>query len=107
MQNGSVGMTKEQYYDMCDAVGSEPIDDEVPVEFEDFPEEVQVAMSIYRTLRDEWEYVSGNYLGKNLNGIFDVFDVFDIVKVDRRYFLELIHTIDAIRIEEIKKHKPK
>lgn len=107
MQNSAVGMSKEQYFDMCEQLGNEPVDSEIPIEFDDFPLEAQTALSIYKVLRDEWEYMAGNYLGKNLNGIFEVFDVYNIEASDKRFYLELIHMIDSIRIEEIRKQQPK
>lgn len=106
MQNGSVAMTKEQYFDMCEQLGSEPVESEIPVEFDDFPMEVQLALSIYRMLRDEWEYINGNYLGKNLNGIFELFEVYEIDRKDKKFYLELIHSIDSIRIDEMRNSKP-
>ena len=105
MQNSAVGMTKEQYFEMCETLRSEPIESEIPVEFEDFPPEVQLALSIYKQMRDEWEYMGGNYLGKNLNGIFELFEVYGVETEDKRYYLELIHNIDSIRIIEIRKTK--
>jgi hypothetical protein len=105
MQNGSVGMTKEQYFEMCEALGSEPLQSEIPVEFSDFPDEIQLALSIYKLMRDEWEYMGGTYTGKNLNGIFELFEVYEIDKLDKRYYLELIHMIDSIRIKETRKQK--
>lgn len=105
MQNSGIGMTKEQYFDMCEQLGSDPLDSETPVEYEDFAYEVQTALSIYKILRDEWEFVAGNYLGKNINGIFEVFDAYGIERCDRRFYLELIHIIDQVRIDEIRKQK--
>ncbi len=96
-------MTKDQYFDMCQQLGSEPLESEIPVELDDFSLEVQTALNVYKILRDEWEYIGGTYLGKNLNGIFDLFDVYDIDKQDRKVYLELIHLIDQVRIEEFKK----
>jgi|APGre2960657404_1045060.scaffolds.fasta_scaffold05417_2 hypothetical protein len=106
MQNGSVAMTKEQYFDMCDQLGSEPVESEIPVEFDDFAMEVQLALSIYRMLRDEWEYMNGTYLGKNLNGIFELFDVYEVNPRDKKFYLELIHMIDSTRIDQIRNSKP-
>lgn len=105
MQNADLGMTKEQYFSMCEQMGTEPVEQDIPVEFEDFPSEIQLALTIYRILRDEWEFVGGNYLGKNINGIFEVFSAYDIEPCDRRFYLELIHIIDNIRIGEIRKHR--
>lgn len=106
MQNSNVSMTKEQYFEMCEQLGTEPVDAEIPVEFDDFAMEVQTALSIYRMLRDEWEFVNGSYLGKNLNGIFELFDVYDIDVKDKKFFLEMIHIIDSVRLDEIRKSKP-
>jgi len=106
MQNGSVSMTKEQYVDMCEQLGSEPVESEIPVLFDDFAMEVQLGLSIFRMLIDEWEYVNGNYLGKNLNGIFELFDVYEVHPKDKKFYLELIHMIDSIRIDEIRNSKP-
>jgi len=105
MQNGSVAMTKQQYFDMCEQLGAEPVEGEIPVEFDDFAMEVQLALSIYQMLRDEWEYINGNYLGKNLNGIFELFDVYDVDRKDKKFYLELIHMIDSTRINEIRNSK--
>jgi hypothetical protein len=95
-------MTKEQYYEMCEQLGTEPDESELPVEIEDFYPEVQLLLSIYGILRDEWEYVGGNYLGKNLNGILDLFDVYEIEAEDKRLYLQIIHILDNVRIEEIR-----
>jgi hypothetical protein len=99
-------MTKEQYFDMCEQLGAEPTESEIPVEFDDFAMEVQLALSIYRMLRDEWEFVNGNYLGKNLNGIFELFEVYGVDPRDKKFYLELIHMIDSVRIDEIRNSKP-
>lgn len=106
MQNASIGMTKEAYFEMCEAIGSEPEESEVPVEYGDFPEEIQLGLNIYRILRDDWEFVGGNYLGKNFNGIFELLEVYEVAKQDRKFYLELLHTIDSVRIEEIRNNKP-
>ena len=48
-------MTKEQYFEMCDMLGTEPDESEMPIEQEDFPYELQQAFQIYYLLRDVWE----------------------------------------------------
>lgn len=59
-------MDKQAYFEMCEMLGSEPIDDEIPVEADDFPELVQKALHIYSYLPDIWEGMSGTYMGKDL-----------------------------------------
>ena len=107
MQNAEVGMTKETYFEMCEALGSEPIAEEIPVEVADFPVEVQEVLEIYRMLQDSWDTMNGNYLGKQFIGISDLFDIAEVDPVDRKAYLTLLHIVDNIRAEGIRKLKPK
>ena len=107
MQNNAVNMTKEQYLEMCEMLGSEPIDEEIPVEFEDMPLEVQESFRIYTTLQDNWDYMNGNYIGKNLSGVSEIFAMYDIEKSDYKIVYEIIIQIDKIRAKQISDSKPK
>lgn len=100
-------MTKEQYFELCEQMGNPPLPEEIPVDLDDFAIEVQEALNIYRVLRDEWEFVAGSYLGKNLNTIFQVFDAYNIPKVDQGFYYKLINMIDSVRIDEIRKQTKK
>ena len=93
-------MTKDQYYEMCDMMGTPPIDSEIPIELSDFPDEVQTAFQVYQILQDHWEGMSGTYMGKNLTGIGEIFDVYEVEKNDRRLILELINLIDRERMTQ-------
>lgn len=101
MQNVSVAMTKEAYFEMCEALGNEPVESDIPVEFDDFPVEVQQALIAYRMLRDEWDSMNGIYLGKSLIGIQEVMEATEIDLEDRKFITMLVRTIDGIRIQEI------
>lgn len=90
-------MTKAAYYEMCEALGSEPIDSEVPVEFDDLYLDVQEAFSIYSKLRDEFDSVNGHYLGKNYAGILDIFTILGVPEEDRKTVFDLIGIIDIHR----------
>ena len=94
-------MTKEAYFEMCAALGNEPAEDEIPVEFEDFPLEAQQALIVYRMLRDEWDSMNGIYLGKSLIGIQEVLEATEIDQEDRKFITMLVRTIDGVRIQEI------
>ena len=98
-------MTKDQYYEMCEALGTEPVDEEVPVELEDFPIEMQQAFSVYRMLRDEWDSMSGVYLGKSLIGITEVLSATEIELQDTKFITMLVRLIDYVRAEEINSKK--
>jgi hypothetical protein len=100
-----VSMTKEQYFELCEAMGNEPVESEIPVEFEDFPLEVQQAFNAYRMLRDEWDTMTGSYLGKSLIGVKDVLEATEIELSDQKLVIMLIRMIDAVRSDEINNKK--
>lgn len=100
-------MTKDAYFEMCEALGSEPLESEIPVEYDDFPVEVQEAIRIYNNLQDNWDYMGGNYIGKNLNGFKDILSIFEVDPQDYRAVYELIMRIDRIRAKSIQDSKPK
>lgn len=100
-------MTKQTYYEMCEALGTEPLESEMPVELDDFPDEVQEAINVYYKLRDEWDTMNGIYLGKSYNGLADILDMFEVEKCDRRYMLEWFSVLDAERSKIIDAKKPK
>lgn len=100
-------MTKEAYFEMCEALGSEPLDEEIPVDYEDFCLDVQEALGIYQKLRDEWDTMNGVYLGKNYVGLVDILELLDVPVDDRRTQFELIGIIDRHRSKAIADAKPK
>ncbi len=100
-------MTKEAYFEMCEALNSEPIASEIPVVLDDLPYQVQVAIILYNGLKDEWEYMNGNYLGKQRSSITQHFDFMGVTDEDKRILYELICDIDNIRVKMIMDKKPK
>jgi hypothetical protein len=100
-------MTKSQYFEMCEMLGSEPKDSEIPIEFEDLSTEVQEAMQIYSNLQDCWDYMGGNYIGKNFNYIETVFKFYGVEPENYKYMYELLLAIDRIRTKQIQDSKPK
>ena len=100
-------MTKEAYFEMCEMMGSEPIDEEIPVDFEDLFVDVQEAFLIYNKLKDEWDTMNGNYMGKNFAGILDIFTILEVPVEDRKTMFDLIGLIDKYRAKAIADSKPK
>ena len=100
-------MTKEAYFEMCEMLGSEPLAEEIPVEYEDLLVDVQEAMGIYSKLRDEWDTMNGVYLGKSYSGILDIFEILGVLPEDRKTVFNLIAMIDSIRSAVLAENKPK
>lgn len=105
MQNSQVKMTKEAYFEMCEALGTAPVESEIPIELDDFPFEVQQVLEVYKTLKDDWDPMSGSYMGKHISGIQEIFDIFEVDKSDRRLYLQILNMVDAVRSKEIKKQQ--
>ena len=106
-QTSSVNMTKDTYFEMCEALGTEPSEDEIPIDQNDFPVEVQSAMELYYILKDDWDTMNGVYLGKSYVGLSDILDILDIPKSDRKLVLDWISTMDSSRAKTIAESKPK
>lgn len=100
-------MTRDRYFEMCEAMGTQPIEDEIPVELDDFPIEIQQALNVYRMLRDDWDYMGGNYIGKSFVGITEVMLALDVEPTDQKFILLLIRQIDRIRSKQIELNNSK
>jgi hypothetical protein len=100
-------MTKDAYLEMCELMGSEPIDSEIPVEYDDFPYEVQQAFTVYKMLEDKWDSMTGVYFGKSLLGIKDLLETCEIDPEDHKFVVLLIKIIDSVRSKEIAKKQDK
>jgi hypothetical protein len=92
---------------MCETLGTEPLESEIPIEFSDLVTEAQEAFQIYNTLQDCWDYMGGNYIGKNFTYIESVFRMFNVEPELRRIYLELLMHIDSVRSKQIQDSKPK
>lgn len=97
-------MTKDQYFEMCEMVGSEPKEEEIPIEFEDLNEDVQEVIGIYNMLRDNWDSMSGVYLGKDFAGIQDILNIMGIEDSKSCFFI--IQIIDNTRSIVLNNKKP-
>jgi hypothetical protein len=94
-------MTKDAYFEMCEMLGSEPVESEIPVELDDFPDLVQQTFYIYSMLADTWDPMGGNYLGKNYSILFDILQLYEYTQQESIFIIELIHEMDAARGELI------
>jgi hypothetical protein len=89
---------------MCVMLGSEPIESEIPIEYDDLPEDVQEAILVYNMLQDNWDTMNGLYLGKYLGGIGEIFNIAQIE--DKQTCFSIIQTIDQVRAKLINDRKP-
>lgn len=90
-------MTKDTYFEMCEAIGTEPVDSEIPVEYSDLPVLTQQTLNFYRLLRDIWDPMGGNFLGKDMSLIFEIFKLYDVPKEEQLLHITFIQKLDSIR----------
>lgn len=87
---------------MCETLGTEPVESEMPVEFGNLPLEAQQALEVYSFLPDRWEGMSGTFLGKDYSIVFNLFDTFNIEHNDtRQLLLKFMAKVDSVRSEII------
>ena len=94
-------MTKEKYLEMCELLGTEPIDSEMPIERSDFVEEIQTALDLYDFLPSVWE--SATYIGKDYTFLEYLFKIKDIPVNEQKFILYIVKIIDHKVSEDITK----
>lgn len=90
---------------MMEQLGNEPIEEEIPMEYSDFPSVVQEAMQIFSILPDVYEGMSGTYMGKNYSILPYLMDtIFEVL--DKQQTMQILLMIGNIvmtnRVEEQK-----
>ena len=88
-------------------MGDEPDPAKMPLDSSAFPEEVQVAFFIFSFLSDNWEGMSGSYMGKNWSNCQHLFEVYDIEdKGTTLFFMKMYEAILVkYRFEEAEKKR--
>jgi hypothetical protein len=79
---------------MCEQLGQEPDPAKMPLDSSDFPEEVQVAFFIFSLLSDNWDGMSGTYLGKDWTQCTQLFELYEVEnKKETLFFMKLYENI--------------
>lgn len=95
-------MSKEAYFEMCEQLGEEPLEHEIPLELSDFPELVQQCFVMYGILSDNWDSMGGNYLGKDYSIVFKLFDIYQVSDPSEKLLsLDFMQHIDSVRAKLI------
>lgn len=88
---------------MCESIGSIPLEEEMPVDFDELKEESKLALAVHNLLRGKPQ----SY-GKDFTNIEAIFNILDINQSIRRFILELTLLIDLeISSQEYNKAKSK
>jgi hypothetical protein len=101
-------MTRERYFKMCEQLGQEPKEDEIPPDWEDFPEIVVDAMRTFQTLGN-FVLPDVGFLGKDFTTLPYYIEMYGIK--DTELFLEILTMLESRAIkqsqEELKRERDK
>ena len=107
-KNLDTGMTRNKYLDMCEQLEQEPKDNEIPPDWEDFPEIVRDAINTFNQLGDR-VFPEIGYVGKDYANVQYYIEVYDIDDIE--FFLEILSWLDSRAIkkssEELKRQYDK
>lgn len=98
-------MTAAQYYEMCEMLGESVVEENVPVELDDLPLQLQSVLVVYNQLQDNWDTMGGNYLGKVKYNLKETFELLGVDRDDYREYFTLINLVDRVRSELILQRK--
>jgi hypothetical protein len=78
---------------MCEQMGWEPRDDDMPVDPSTLSLESQQALTLLNALPDNWEGMSGTWMGKDYSGLEAIMNIYEIQ--DRRTVFELLRDAET------------
>ena len=92
-------MTRERYFKMCEQMGQEPIEGEIPPDIEDFPELAVSALITFRSLGDR-VYPDIGFTGKDFTNLPLLLELHDIQEDDKETFLDILIFLESYAIEQ-------
>ena len=90
-------MTRERYFTMCEQMGKEPADDEIPPDWQDFPDIAIYATNTFNLLGDR-VYPDIGYVGKDYSNLSVFIDMYEIE--DKELFVEILDFLDSRAIKK-------
>ena len=96
-KNLDSGLTRDKYLELCEQMGNEPIEEEIPPDWADFPDIVVYAINTFNMMGDR-VYPEVGYTGKDYTNLAEYLDLYEIQ--DREYFLQLLSWLDSRAIKQ-------
>ena len=101
-------MTRERYFKMCEQLEKEPDPNEIPPDWEDFPDIAILAMNTFGMLGDRI-YPDIGYIGKDFTNLNHYIEIHGIE--DKDLFLEILTWLESRAInssqESLKRERDK
>lgn len=89
-------MDRDKYFMMCEELGQEPVESEIPPAYEDFPTEVHTAYKMFNDLPDN--YTGGQmsiFSGKDYTALPVLFELYSVSSEDRLGIFRIINYLDS------------
>lgn len=90
-------MTKDRYLTICEQLGKEPSEKEMPPDIYDFPEIVQLSFHIFSMLGDR-VYPDIGYIGKDYTNLKLFIELYGVENVE--LLLEILNWLDQRAIKK-------
>jgi len=90
-------MTRDRYFTMCEQMGKEPDEDEIPPDMDDFPYIVAEALTTFSSLGDR-VYPDIGYMGKDFTNLSYYIDIYGVE--DKELFLEILTFLESRAIKQ-------
>lgn len=90
-------MTRDRYLTMCEQLGKEPVDEEIPPDWEDFPDIVIQAFNTFNMMGDRIVADIG-YVGKDYTNLPIFMEVWGVE--DKELFLDILHFLETRAIKQ-------
>jgi hypothetical protein len=101
-------MTRDRYLKMCEQMGQEPNEEEIPPDWEDFPEIATLAINTFSHLGDRMAPDIG-YLGKDFTNLIHYIEIYGVE--DKELFLEILTYLESRAVkqsqEQLKREREK
>jgi len=89
-------MTQERYLKMCEQMGKEPDEEEMPPSLNDLPEIVIIALEIFSCLGDRI-YPEIGYTGKDFTNLDTYINIYGVE--NKELLLEILNILESRAIE--------
>jgi hypothetical protein len=90
-------MTRDRYLTMCEQLGREPIEEEIPPDWEDFPDIVIDALSVFSNLGDRM-YPDIGFVGKDFTNLPYYMEASGVE--DKELFLEILTFLESRAVKQ-------
>jgi hypothetical protein len=96
-KNSESKMTRDRYFKMCEQMGKEPQESEIPPDEEDFPDIALIALNTFSALGDRI-YPEIGYMGKDFTNLPLYMELHGIE--DSELFLEILTYLESRAIKD-------